>query len=103
VLKKSGIRTCVAQVRVLSLIADMKPMSQLIVRQIEAKVVRKLKERAGRNGVSMEEEHRRILRDALLGENRRQASFKQCLLAMPDVGTDRDFVRQEDIPREVKL
>jgi plasmid stability protein len=36
-------------------------MRQLVVRQIEDKVVRKLKERAGIHGVSMEEEHRRIL------------------------------------------
>ena len=32
-------------------------MPQLIVRQIEEKVVRKLKEWAGQHGVSMEEEH----------------------------------------------
>ena len=42
-------------------------MRQLVVRQIEDKVVRKLKERAGAHEVSMEEEHRRILREALLG------------------------------------
>jgi len=51
-------------------------MAQLIVRQIEDKVVRKLKEQAGQHGVSMEEEHRRILRDALLGQRRRKPSFK---------------------------
>ena len=34
-------------------------MAQLIVRKIEEKVVRKLKERAAKYGVSMEEEHRR--------------------------------------------
>ncbi len=42
-------------------------IGQLVIRQIEDKVVRKLKERAGAHGVSMEEEHRRILREALLG------------------------------------
>jgi antitoxin FitA len=78
-------------------------MSQLIVRQIENQVVKKLKERAGQHGVSMEEEHRRILREALLGENRKQTSFKEFLLAMPNVGADEDFARLPDIPREVEL
>ena len=66
-------------------------MSQLIVRQIEDQVVRRLKERAGRHGVSMEEEHRRILRESLLGKAVRRRSFKEALLAMPDVGKDEDF------------
>jgi len=57
-------------------------MRQLIVRQIEEKVVEKLKELAGRHGVSMEEEHRRILREALLGKPKK-TSFKKHLLAMP--------------------
>ncbi len=78
-------------------------MSQLIVRQIESQVVKKLKERAGQHGVSMEEEHRRILREALLGNSRKPSSFKASLLAMPNVGADEDFARQPDIPREVEL
>ena len=43
-------------------------MPQLIVRQIEEKVVKKLKQQAGEHGVSMEAEHRRILRETLLGK-----------------------------------
>ena len=78
-------------------------MPQLIVRQIEEKLVRKLKERAGRRGVSMEEEHRRILRDALLGTAAKRSSFKEALLAMPDVGDDKDFERGPQIKRPVKL
>ena len=61
-------------------------MPQLIVRQIEEKVVKKLKEQAGQHGVSMEEEHRRILREALLGNAAKRPSFKEALLAMPNVG-----------------
>ena len=61
-------------------------MSQLIVRQIEQKVVKKLKEAAGQHGVSMEEEHRRILRHALLGKSRKPRSFKMrsspCLMSV---------------------
>jgi plasmid stability protein len=68
-------------------------MPHLIVRQIEKNVVKKLKERAGRHGVSVEEEHRRILRDALLGTATRKQSFKDFLLSMPAVGEDEDFER----------
>ena len=78
-------------------------MPQLIVRQIEEKVVRKLKERAGQDGISMEEEHRRILREALLGPSRKKRSFKSYLLSMPNVGEDKDFERGPQIERSVEL
>jgi plasmid stability protein len=78
-------------------------MPQLLVRQIEDKVVRKLKEQAGRHGVSMEEEHRRILREALLGKPDRKPSFKEFLMSMPDLGPDEWFERDRDLGREVKL
>ncbi len=41
-------------------------MAQLLVRNLEEAVVRKLKQKAAKDGVSMEEEHRRILRNSLL-------------------------------------
>jgi len=41
-------------------------MNQLLVRNLEAPVVRRLRTRARMNGVSVEEEHRRILREACL-------------------------------------
>ena len=78
-------------------------MPQLIVRQIEEKVVKKLKEQAGQHGISMEEEHRRILREALLGGSRKRPSFKEFLLAMPNVGKDTDFERGPQIERPIKL
>jgi plasmid stability protein len=40
-------------------------MSQLLVRNLDASIVRKLKRRAEVHGVSAEEEHRRILHAAL--------------------------------------
>ncbi len=43
-------------------------MAQLLVRDLPAALVKHLKERAARNGVSAEEEHRRILKSALAGE-----------------------------------
>jgi len=78
-------------------------MRQLVVRQIEDKVVRKLKERAGAHGVSMEEEHRRILREALLGSATQPPSLKETLLAMPPVGNDQDFDRGAQADRPVEL
>jgi plasmid stability protein len=78
-------------------------MSQLIVRQIEEQIVRKLKKQAGEHGVSMEEEHRRILREALLGKAAKRPSFKEALLAMPNAGDDQDFERGPQIARPVEV
>jgi plasmid stability protein len=47
-------------------------MAQLIVRNLEESVKRKLKQRAARNGQSMEEEVRRILRSAVGDDSRRR-------------------------------
>jgi plasmid stability protein len=47
-------------------------MAQLIVRNLEESVKRKLKQRAARNGRSMEEEVRRILRNAVTDDSRRR-------------------------------
>jgi plasmid stability protein len=63
-------------------------MAQLIVRKLEDKVVRKLKERAAQYGVSMEEEHRRILRETLLKKEKPKMSFKEFLIAPPYVDVD---------------
>ena len=63
-------------------------MAQLIVRKIEDKVVRKLKERAAKYGVSMEEEHRRILRETLLKGSKPKMSFNEYLVAPPYVDVD---------------
>jgi plasmid stability protein len=78
-------------------------MPQLIVRQIEEQIVRKLKQQAGAHGVSMEAEHRRILRESLLGKGRRRTSFKEALRAMPDVGDDADFARGPQLERPIGL
>lgn len=79
-------------------------MPQLIVRNIETKVVRKLKQRAGEHGVSMEEEHRRILRESLLSQNgKNRPSFMEHLLSMPNVGSDKVFARKKDYGRDIEL
>jgi antitoxin FitA len=79
-------------------------MAQLIVRSIEEKVVSELKQRAARHGVSMEEEHRRILREALSRRGRGdRRSFKDHLARMPDVGSDTLFERLPGRMRRVRL
>ena len=77
-------------------------MAQLVVRKLEDDIIRRLKARAGRDGVSAEEEHRRILRKALLADGA-GSSFKQYLRLMPDVGSDADFERIPQPDREVEL
>ena len=78
-------------------------MAQLIVRKVEEKVVKKLKARAGLHGVSMEEEHRRILAEALLGKTANRLSFKNFLLTMPNVRFDSAFKRASDKGRKLSL
>ncbi|HVQ77438.1 MAG TPA: DNA-binding protein [Candidatus Binatia bacterium] len=77
-------------------------MAQLIVRNLETHIVAALKARAAARGRSMEAEHRDILR-AALDSPRRHATLKEALLAMPNVGTDRDFARARRRPRSVRL
>jgi antitoxin FitA len=85
-------------------ISDIIPhMAQLIVRRIEEEIVARLRERAARRGVSAEEEHRQILRDAFLGRRSRDGSLKDHLARMPDVGDDSVFDRPRAKPRAVNL
>jgi plasmid stability protein len=79
-------------------------MAQLVVRNLEEAVVRKLKQKAAKDGVSMEEEHRRILRSSLMKKSKPKMSFLDFLCTMPNVGDDADFARPREIPRkEVNL
>jgi len=80
-------------------IIDIKStMAQLIVRELDEAVVRALKLRAAKKGISAEAEHRAILREVLL--RRASRLFKEALLAMPDVGTDADFAIDRDLDRD---
>jgi antitoxin FitA len=78
------------------------PMNQLIVRNLEDKVVRELRLRAARHGRSAEAEHREVLREALFPPKGKR-SLKELLLAMPPVGEDSDFERSPDPGRDVEL
>lgn len=73
-------------------------MAQLIVRNLDADLVQRLRQRAAANGRSAEEEHRHVLRHAL-----RPEGLFQSLLAIPNVGDDADFERQRELPRDVDV
>ena len=50
-------------------------MANLIVRNVEEDIVKALKSRSGKHGISAEEEHRRILRRALLEPRQKRWAF----------------------------
>lgn len=72
-------------------------MPQLIVRNLDEELVSRLKKRAGEHGVSSEEEHRRILRSSLMEETEKKPSFKDHLLAMPDLDDEALFDRDRTL------
>lgn len=80
---------------------SMLAMAQLIVRDLDKRLVNLLKRRAAEHGRSAEAEHREILRAAL--QPRPSVSLKDHLLAMPDVGEDSDFVLKRSRTRRVTL
>ncbi len=69
-------------------------MANLVVRNIDDAIVKSLKERAGKHGISAEAEHRNILQSALSIPLKRK--FSEVLKAIPNVGEDADFIRQQD-------
>ncbi len=77
-------------------------MAQLIVRNLEPEVVKRLRARAARHGRSAEAEHREILRRAL-GKKSPDRTLGDLLLSMPNVGSDADFARKREMPRRVRL
>ena len=69
-------------------------MANLIVRNLDPRIVHALKQRAVRHGRSAEAEHRALLESVLLQPPRK--SFAEVLAAIPNVGRDEDFERVED-------
>lgn len=76
-------------------------MPQLIVRNLEPRVVAALKVRAARHGRSAEAEHRAILEAALFGAAPAE-DFKAFLRAMPEAPALR-LRRSRDLGRDVAL
>lgn len=77
-------------------------MAQLLVRDLEPEVVQALKRKAVEEGTSVEEAHRRLLREVLL-RNQSSLSFKEALLRMPDDGDDNAFPRKKKRRRQPRL
>ena len=78
-------------------------MSQLLVRDLEPAIVRKLRSQAASLGISVEEAHRRLLRAALFGDTPGpKDNFVAYLRSIP-AGDDIEFPRAPDLPRPVEL
>jgi plasmid stability protein len=69
-------------------------MANLVVRNLDQRLVDALKQRAARHGRSAEAEHRAILEEVLLRPEKRR--FAEVLTSMPNVGEDEDFERLEE-------
>ena len=69
-------------------------MANLLVRNLDQRIVDALKQRAARHGRSAEAEHRALLEACLLKPKGK--SFAEALKSIPDVGEDEDFERLED-------
>ncbi len=80
-------------------------MSELVVHDVEPAIVARLKQRADEHRRSVEDEHRTILRDALMAGDQEATAinFEAYLRKMPDVGTDADFSRIEGSLRDIDL
>ena len=73
-------------------------MANLIIRDIDDAIMNALQQRASRNGVSIEVEHQKILRQVLLQPTKK--SFAEVLALMPNVGQDTDFDCRYDDPAD---
>jgi antitoxin FitA len=70
-------------------------MASLIVRNVDEAISNALKVQASQHGINAEAEHRQILAQALLRPQKK--SFSEALRQIPDVGTDADFARVQDL------
>ena len=68
-------------------------MANLIVRNLNPRIVAALKQRAARHGRSAEAEHRLLLESVLMHPSR--MTFAEAIATMPNVGKDEDFQREE--------
>jgi len=84
-------------------IAIILDMPQILIRRLDEIVVRKLRAKAAAEGVSAEEEARRILRRSLVGDAPAMPLI-DFLRTMPETGgDDRIFERPKSKPRKVRI
>jgi len=76
-------------------------VANLIVRNLDQRIVDALKQRAARHGRSAEAEHRALLESVLMRSRRK--TFAEVLAEMPNVGRDEDFERVEDEGRAPRV
>jgi plasmid stability protein len=77
-------------------------MANLVVRNLDQRIVDALKQCAARHGRSAEAEHRAILEEVLLGIPKKK-SFAEALASMPNVGQDEDFDCLEEADEEAHV
>lgn len=77
-------------------------MPQILIRKLDEAIVHRLRAKAAAEGVSAEEEARRILRRSLLGE-KPAISLIDFLCTMPGGDDDALFKRRRSKPRKVDL
>jgi plasmid stability protein len=78
-------------------------MAQLLVRDLEDKVVSALRAKAAEEGTSVEEAHRRVLRAFAGQRGQPRRDFKAFLLSFPEGTAGKVFERWRNPPREVDL
>ena len=77
-------------------------MPQMLIRKLDGAIIGKLRAKAAAEGVSAEEEARRILRRSLVGDVPAMPLI-EFLRTMPDVDDDGIFRRPKRRPRKVSL
>ena len=77
-------------------------MATLTVRKLDKEIIQKLKARAGKHGISAEEEHRRILKQALNTEDD-VLPLKDFIKTMPNWGEEEIFQRGQQNERKLQL
>lgn len=78
----------------IAIYSTVNSMAQLLVRKLDEKLVQKLKQRAAKNGRSVEAEHRLILEAALFDDEAEQ--FKNSLLNLGVIDADLPISRNKN-------
>jgi plasmid stability protein len=98
-MAKASLLGALAESDSIPIVSDM---PQILIRRLDGFVVRRLRAKAAAEGVSPEEEARRILRRSLIGDVPSMPLI-DFLRTMPSVGDDRIFRRPKRKPRKVSL